>query len=644
VTTSCEESQFVQYLSAELFRDARFVQSGFTAGCGRVSFGANFRMKADCFLSRPDEADPAVTVLDFYNLHGIYRHNGGMHVPSCETAGVGALRGWRNTRTRTQDEEKEAYAAALTAAAAAAGHRLRVAYSGVYECQLFHRRELAPRSGGAARYSSVRKLLEAEHPGDVVLGGPSPPPPSAGGGRRRGRKRKWTQSSLVREIMEQQRQQPPTKKSSATPTTSTKRRRERLAGFLVVCGGRETETDDGVLPGSMGYCHQRRKVGDASELGPFAEDLALRDCGGDEEAAARLLARQSDKEMTMTRCSFHDEGEVLELSYFAFLVEQRKLSGYTVKHFLQYCQRDYLTPFVDRLLQRRHDLRDEAGADLERQTAKLFLNGTYGYSMVETTSYTSTKIWRGSDIRKSKAKRKVLASPDLVGAHLLGCVEPEGAPADLLYAVTSWNSDGKIFNACQTASFILGNSRRIFLGLVLGLHRLMDPARFEACYYDTDSCIYACTHAEPRDNVREDRLEEFDGSGIFEDKGSSAHQAGRLKVEGTYSRAYFRNLKTYHLGEDCVRVRGIPRKTHSDIPVSKFGCYDNALVVRSVALRPTEGFQIAILRESRSLPSSINLKRFASVSARSLFRWPLQPRQRRVSLVFQDCVHSTALP
>jgi hypothetical protein len=133
----------------------------------------------------------------------------------------------------------------------------------------------------------------------------------------------------------------------------------------------------------------------------------------------------------------------------------------------------------------------------------------------------------------------------------------------------------------------------------------------------------ACTNEDPRDNVRPGMLEAFDKAELFENPASQRHQSGLLKLESTHTQAYFRNLKTYFLGgekddeADCVRVRGIPRKTHSSIPKSKFGCYDNDLVVRNMALRPTLGFQIGIFRESKALAHSANLKRFSCVSRAS---------------------------
>jgi hypothetical protein len=204
---------------------------------------------------------------------------------------------------------------------------------------------------------------------------------------------------------------------------------------------------------------------------------------------------------------------------------------------------------------------------------------------------------------------------------LIGCCETKDKPVDLLYAVTCRKSADRIFNASQTAAFILNQSRKNFFSLIYTLLKVMDPGKFECCYFDTDSILACCTFEDPRANVRPERLEEFDRARLFEDEHSKTHQSGLLKLESFHYAAYFRNLKTYFLGdggeeggEECIRVRGIPRKTHTQIPLEAFGWSNNDLVVRNMALRPTMGFQIGIFRESKALCCSANLKRLSSVS------------------------------
>jgi hypothetical protein len=134
--------------------------------------------------------------------------------------------------------------------------------------------------------------------------------------------------------------------------------------------------------------------------------------------------------------------------------------------------------------------------------------------------------------------------------------------------------------------------------------------------------MIACATRDLRDSVRPSLLEAYDADGsLFEDKTSPRHQAGLFKLEGVFNEAYFRNLKTYHLaGEDCrdvLRVKSVPRRDQSALPKRVFGqTCDNSAVVRSVCLRPTLGFEMTMLEESRSLPQALNFKRMAVVRAR----------------------------
>jgi hypothetical protein len=115
---------------------------------------------------------------------------------------------------------------------------------------------------------------------------------------------------------------------------------------------------------------------------------------------------------------------------------------------------------------------------------------------VEGPGYPVTWIWKESDIKSSKAKRRILSSGELVHLTLLGCCEKEGKRPDLVYAVTCRKPRSKIFNASQTAAFILNQSRKIFFSRVLTLLRLMDPGMAEPCYFDTDRSGGPCVKRE----------------------------------------------------------------------------------------------------------------------------------------------------
>jgi hypothetical protein len=74
----------------------------------------------------------------------------------------------------------------------------------------------------------------------------------------------------------------------------------------------------------------------------------------------------------------------------------------------------------------------------------------------------------------------------------------------------------------------------------------------------------ASYHENLRDNVKPEKLSEFDNGQILEDENSLVEQSGLFKIESIHKEAYFRNMKSYWLGtgnpkNPIIRARSIPR-------------------------------------------------------------------------------------
>ena len=118
----------------------------------------------------------------------------------------------------------------------------------------------------------------------------------------------------------------------------------------------EGRTDDGVLPRSFGFCHQRSRVL-PHEVGSFTRLQAKKYSRGNARLATEELEKLGVNERTHVRTSFSpDKVEVLSLDYFRFLCLERGLCQFRVKHFVWYRMKHYLDPFVAGMLQRRYDL------------------------------------------------------------------------------------------------------------------------------------------------------------------------------------------------------------------------------------------------------------------------------------------------
>lgn len=436
-----QESLFVQWLAAEKHPEAGYVMSGFHAGPGRQTFGRNWRAKADCALSY---AEGNSSVLHFYNFHGIYYHNFGRHRPGCETGG--GAENEHLTLTERDDIEKSDYASAMSAAAEKAGLKLRFRYSSVYECELFHKNSFTT-SRGESVYKNVRDLLISEHDAVVGLGSD-----------------RFTQEALLQKILE----------------SGDNGAGNDFGGFVVVCGGRETREDQASK--SMAFCHQRCSVTPA-ELGRFTRYQALERFGGRKKEAEEFVSRMSARKQTLTKRSFHRGGETVGLDYFRFLLRERGLAEFEIRHLLFYKHKRYLSPFIDSFLQRRHDLRADPNSGLERNLLKLVLNGIYGFCSVESKNFPVTKVRTESTYRRSKKARDELSSKELIQFTLLGAARKEAEkPPELVYAQTMHAPNARTFNVCQISACILSQSRKVFLSKILAILNLCDPKKVELSY------------------------------------------------------------------------------------------------------------------------------------------------------------------
>jgi len=660
---------FVQWLAQDVFPESTRVLSDWTAGPGQSCFGSDSRQRTDALICLPVKteegyAPPIGVHLMFVNYHGQVYHGNGGHQEDCPRAdpaydgllddgavvpgdheggdashrrkirleqdkrachrfrpqtlywpGSGGTvlsedRSGGQTKDQAEDKMKERLAAAMTAAARAANIPLTVSYRVVHECQLFHnfrhvdgRKHLGvPGKGPEAVSSCIRQHLKLRHGGNVVFG----PPPFL--------RSPFTQETLVSELL------------SSTANSDG----GRLGGFLLLRGGRLNAVDD-----NMGYCLQRLPT-HLSEVGCFTRWQASRLSGGDEAEATRLLRRYCDNELTVARRSFPDSGELVGADLFRWLVREKGLCDYEVKHFIYYEHADYLTHFFERMAQRRHELQRTPGGPggVEEQTLKQICNSAYGHSCMQASHFTTTSVV--SDVHMKKTR--LLDDPRVSDVTLLGAtlcaVDSEGEegppakkrrkhPPRLLFAVTRANPDAKIVNILQLAASVLSNSRVLFLGAISRLLcELLDPRCAEMCYTDTDSVILTTAFENLEDCLRPGvdpgRLRE-----LLVDTESPRQQGGRFKLEGTFTAGLFRSSKCYFLrgkldqDESSRRMRSVARRTQRLLEPHHFGQNPDrqGVVVGNVALRPTKAFQMTLQEEYQRTTHGFNFQRRAHVSA-----------------------------
>lgn len=520
------ESLFSQLMSYDRYAQSTHVFSGFHAGPGRQVFGADRRCYVDVTLVLPPSNRCSRPQVLFANFHGSYFHQWTPHEPDCprNTRGMDeacwedlpqdplAQHDVKTLETRRKDRFNTRYAEAMSAVG-----RLLVTYGTWSECQLFHRDSVLSHVDGQ-RYKNVRTLLKKVHHEQAVLG-ITP--------------RRMTLEKILKKLL--------------LSDEEKKARRSDFSGFVVLHNGAE-KTEDNAAFQSVGFCLQRvhPKV---EELGAFTihqQEMELAHHGGTRQGFISLEDRCKSSRQTMTKTSFHGEGETLSAAYLRFLVRDRKLEGYTISHFVFVRERDFLTKYIDELLQKRHEVKLLGGSSLESDSVKLLLNSLFGFSSMSAANHAKTTIYLESTLAKSSSAEAVRQA---LSISLLGCVRRPGKPPQLLYSLTRKMPQARVQNLIQNAAMILSRSREIFFSkLALLLHLLRNDS-CQLLYCDTDS-VYVTLSDACLANIMEDRFKaEADKhlARLLNDGMGERHGAGFFKVEGLYLCIYVRAIKCYIL-------------------------------------------------------------------------------------------------
>ncbi len=366
--------------------------------------------------------------------------------------------------------------------------RLKFDCSFDYACNYFHARHYQARAKKNCelrrKYPSLSSLLKAEHPYDSIV--PSP-------------FKEMREKKLMEKILND----------------------DSYAGLVTIRGGFETRLDLASL--FQGFCLTKHRTEAVEELGPFARLITQREleeeegkeAGEDEEemkekARRALRDKCKKRQLTIAKRSFgKDSLATLSCQHLRFLVQHRGLRGFRLVHLLKMELRDYLFPFVFRLLQERHRLKKEKTNPLRSLALKISLNSFYGFMYMENCSFAKCSIRSLSDINK---KGKMATNEDIISCTLLGTREKrvkskrkgggrrkrkqqseEGEEEekdgritrDLIYCITRRNSRASIENVAHAAATVLCNSRIIFQSHLLFMLSCSNPSLLAVAYLDT---------------------------------------------------------------------------------------------------------------------------------------------------------------
>jgi hypothetical protein len=167
--------------------------------------------------------------------------------------------------------------------------------------------------------------------------------------------------------------------------TTTEYGDPKLNGFFVIQGGVETKrgsdmTAKGVGERNFGFCSQRCKI-KKEDIGPYTQFQLNQIDDAQQQKRGTYFKNFDGKLYTYSRMDFKRPVScTMTADYLRFLIKERGLSHFRLLHFIQYEFRNYLTSFIDNLLQKRYDLQQlikaglaKPGAQLQRAVYKLLV-------------------------------------------------------------------------------------------------------------------------------------------------------------------------------------------------------------------------------------------------------------------------------
>lgn len=252
------------------------------------------------------------------------------------------------------------------------------------------------------------------------------------------------------------------------------------------------------------------------------------------------------------------------------------------------------------------------------QVLKLVLNASYGFYMIENSSFPkSSFVSENSLLRYEKRRNSEGKKSNLLSLALWGTTVVKNK-TELVYLVRRSQEDASIRNMMATGCTILGQSRVIFYSILMFLLNCADETRMDFLYADTDSYFLQFRDATTlREVVLPEKLEEFDAKSpqIFEDSASPVTQGGKIKLEGTYARAYIRGVKTYYLQSfaddtsNLAKAKGIPKRIVNQMEAAEFSTAECKNYYQNMAIAPAPGGGINLVVRARRAIVPLNTKR-----------------------------------
>ena len=594
-----QESQVVQFLLQQEYKNSIYCFSRFHAGPGQCVFGRNHHKYVDMLVVK-DYGKIDVIQYHEQNTHykADYKHSSTCLLSNDNDKSKGEKNQHLDSKTRRSDTENLLYAKYMTDNLME--YKVEFNYKVYDECDFFHKKYT--NNQGDEFDTPMDYLVNSKHKNDVVF------------------KPSWLDKKTIMqdELMD--------KIMNST---------ELDAGFVVLKKMAKENANDQVSD-HFAFCLQRSAVS-LSDIGQGNEKL-IRDLytnttvreenETDEKFTARVegkvqshLRNRLKNEFTYTRKHFQED-QCLPVMYFKFLKNYRNLDNVTFIHVIHYEGRDYARNFICNLLQARHDIKFSLKGlpdTLESLTLKLMANSIYGQFLMEIIKYFKYTYVTDKSINNNKNKFK---NVDLNFITVIPTKNKKKRKYAMIFQAKHDQKDAAIKNLAHLGATILGNSRAIFYYQIFTLLKYLNPSMAQNCYIDTDSMFWALGNSDLKKCVLPNLLDEFEikTKNMFVDPNSKQTQAGKLKLEGFYKAGYFKCIKNYILIpfeqsslKKNVKSKGMAYQIQNKMEKEHFEMNNFAaeqLFFQNYKLHPTVGSeQIFLSLQKRKMTNALNCKR-----------------------------------
>ena len=247
------------------------------------------------------------------------------------------------------------------------------------------------------------------------------------------------------------------------------------ASFVVIKAGAFEAADDHTSR-VTGFCLQRLEPS-PDELGEFALNMAaqsLKDENSGLDPREYVKRRCAAGAVTTLRKRFHKD-TCVSVKNLRWLMKYRDLTGVEIIHLIYYANRNFLTDFIHKLLQERHDLvRAGKKNTLTSMQLKTLTNSIYGREKSESKSESEflIKIFFFLEYLQESSKYfgyTIVGEHNLNGERMgnvtdltvIGVTRHKGQ-ASLLYLARRDKKEARINNLLQEGALILANSRKLY--------------------------------------------------------------------------------------------------------------------------------------------------------------------------------------